>query len=158
MQGISDEVVKVQLDTEEAMQGFGAALARLARIGDSLLLSGPVGSGKSTLARAFIRERLASPAEEIPSPTFTLVQTYEHETGDIWHCDLYRLTSTDEIIELGLTEAFQSAICLIEWPDRLGEDAPKEGLRINLSMHPNGRIARLAGTSDWNERLREFHG
>lgn len=107
-----------------------AALARMlaatARPGDTILLDGPVGAGKSHFARAFIRARQGEAAEDVPSPTFTLVQTYADPRGtDIWHADLYRLTDSSELVELGLDEALPEAICLIEWPDRLDRLPPR---------------------------------
>ena len=84
----------------------------------------------------------------IPSPTFTLVQVYEAQGVEIWHADLYRLTHPDEVWELGLDEAFQSAICLVEWPDRLGKHRPEMALCLTLESLGDGRLARISGGSD----------
>lgn len=116
---------------------LGAWLAERLQPGDCLLLEGPIGAGKSHLARAFIRARLGR-MEDVPSPTFTLVQTYQADV-EIWHADLYRLSHVDEVAELGLEEAFNSAICLIEWPDRLGTSVPKSAIRLALSSEGEGR-------------------
>ncbi|MDB6178112.1 tRNA (adenosine(37)-N6)-threonylcarbamoyltransferase complex ATPase subunit type 1 TsaE [Paracoccus sp. Z330] len=95
-------------------------LAAAAGPGRTILLDGPVGAGKTHFARSFIRARQGDQAEDVPSPTFTLVQTYDDPSGtEIWHADLYRLTDPSELDELGLEEAQDNAICLIEWPDRL---------------------------------------
>ncbi|MGY6696786.1 MAG: tRNA (adenosine(37)-N6)-threonylcarbamoyltransferase complex ATPase subunit type 1 TsaE [Roseinatronobacter sp.] len=109
---------------------FGASL----RAGDVVLLSGPVGAGKSHFARAVIQSRLASLGriEDVPSPTFTLVQTYDLGQVDLWHADLYRLSDPDEILELGLDQAFEEAICLVEWPERLGSLVPRGALHLTL--------------------------
>jgi tRNA threonylcarbamoyladenosine biosynthesis protein TsaE len=131
---------KIDLPDPDATDALGRVLADHSAIGDTFLLSGPIGAGKSHLSRAFIRHRLGR-AEDVPSPTFTLVQTYEHGSGDIWHADLYRLTHPDEVVELGLDDAFTTAICLIEWPDRLGGLAPPDSIRIVLSTHGDGRQA-----------------
>ncbi len=99
--------------------------------GDTILLSGDVGAGKTHFARCLIQSLLSEP-EDVPSPTYTLVQTYCVAPCEIWHADLYRLTDTSEIEELGLLQAFEEAITLIEWPDRLGDLQPVHALNIGL--------------------------
>ncbi|WP_238366418.1 tRNA (adenosine(37)-N6)-threonylcarbamoyltransferase complex ATPase subunit type 1 TsaE [Mesobacterium pallidum] len=129
---------------------LGATLAA----GDVLLLSGPVGAGKSHFARCLIRSLLRTP-EDIPSPTFTLVQTYETSAGELWHADLYRLSDGGEIEELGLAEAFDTAIALVEWPDRLPEP-PAQALSIAFAPldDPEARNATLTWTDPrWDPRL-----
>jgi tRNA threonylcarbamoyladenosine biosynthesis protein TsaE len=135
------------LPTEADTAGLGARLAGLARPGDCILLEGPIGAGKSHLARAFIRARLGR-MEEVPSPTFTLVQVYDAEGVEIWHADLYRLTHPDEVWELGLDDAFTRSITLVEWPDRLGSHLPLQALRIRLTDLGDGRQAFLSGGRD----------
>ena len=133
---ISDER-RVELDTPEDTSRLAAAVARVLRAGDVLLLSGPIGAGKSHFARAVIQSRLAldgRPVEDVPSPTFTLVQTYEMDGVEIWHADLYRLTHPDEVEELGLIDAFDTAICLVEWPDRLGPLIPPQAIRLTFDV------------------------
>ncbi|MEM9009762.1 MAG: tRNA (adenosine(37)-N6)-threonylcarbamoyltransferase complex ATPase subunit type 1 TsaE [Pseudomonadota bacterium] len=112
--------------------------------GDTLLLSGPLGAGKSHFARALIQHRLAriGQVEEVPSPTFTLVQIYQAGPVEIWHVDLYRLSSADEIAELGLDEAMRTAIALIEWPDRLGPTQPERHLSLDFAMDPSAADTR----------------
>jgi tRNA threonylcarbamoyladenosine biosynthesis protein TsaE len=134
----------LHLPDADATEALGRRLSALSRPGDVILLEGPIGAGKSSLARAFIRARLGS-AEEVPSPTFTLVQVYDAEGVEIWHADLYRLTHPDEVWELGLDDAFQTAICLVEWPDRLGAHLPPEALRIRLEAAGEGRRAVISG-------------
>lgn len=139
--------ILVPLASEADTAALGARLALAARAGDCILLQGPIGAGKSCLARAFIRA-LCGPTEEVPSPTFTLVQVYEAQGVEIWHADLYRLTHPDEVWELGLDEAFQSAICLVEWPDRLGKHRPEMALCLTLESLGDGRLARISGGSE----------
>lgn len=131
----------IYLASEEDTTRFGAWWAGVAVAGDSLLLSGQIGAGKSHFARAFIQARLGR-AEDVPSPSFTLVQTYEADV-EIWHSDLYRLSHPDEVLELGLEQAFATAICLVEWPDRLGDLAPANAILIHLAAQGEGRVARI---------------
>ena len=138
------------------MTAFAADLSVCLRSGDTLLLSGPIGAGKSTFARAVIQARLGR-AEDVPSPTFTLVQVYEDDAGDMWHCDLYRLTDSQEVFELGLDEAFETAICLIEWPDRLGDTAPNDALHLTFSAGTRAHRLDIAGPADWPARLASCH-
>ncbi|WP_431297801.1 tRNA (adenosine(37)-N6)-threonylcarbamoyltransferase complex ATPase subunit type 1 TsaE [Tabrizicola sp. BL-A-41-H6] len=132
------------LATEEDTTRLAERLAGLLRPGDAVLLEGPIGAGKTHFARAVIRARLGQ-AEEVPSPTFTLVQTYGPPEAEIWHADLYRLSHPDEVWELGLDEAFATAICLVEWPDRLGSHLPPNALHLRLSAEGAGRRAMLTG-------------
>lgn len=111
------------------------------RAGDCLLLQGPVGAGKSHFARALIQARLGR-AEDVPSPTFTLVQTYQADV-ELWHADLYRLTHPDEVLELGLEDAFRSAICLVEWPDRLGKSAPDGAITLQFAPNNDARSVSI---------------
>ena len=121
------------LSSEAETHRLAAALAKLAAPGVTILLDGPVGAGKTTLARQVILALLSETGqvEDIPSPTFTIVQTYEAGPLEIWHADLYRLTSTTELNELGLEAAFDTAFCLVEWPDRMGTQRP-DALTIAL--------------------------
>ena len=136
--------IDFHLKDEAATAALGAFLAPRLSAGDCLLLEGPIGAGKSHLARALIRERLGR-FEDIPSPTFTLVQTYDAGDVEIWHADLYRLSHPDEVLELGLEEAFSKAICLVEWPDRLGGHVPRDALRLRLAVDGDGRKATVRG-------------
>lgn len=110
-------------------------LAPLLGGGDTLLLSGGIGAGKTHFARAIIQQRLAGVGlwEDVPSPTFTLVQIYEVGTLSIWHCDLYRLSGESELGELGLDAAFEAALCLVEWPDRLASLSPRRALLLDFA-------------------------
>lgn len=139
----------------DATAAFAAILAPKLAAGDVILLSGPVGAGKTHLARALINAILTEP-EDVPSPTFTLVQTYDTTRGELWHSDLYRISSDTEIDELGLLEAFETAICLVEWPDRLGPLRPENALAIELVTNGDARDAHLSWTTDrWSMLLME---
>lgn len=146
------------LSGEDATSAFAQAMAPLLGAGDVVALSGEIGAGKSHFARALIRARLNAVGldEDIPSPTFTLVQCYQAADLEIWHSDLYRLTSPDDVFELGLDEAFSFALCLIEWPDRLGPDLPTDALHIHLTpgAADTDRSAALhAQGGAWAQRL-----
>jgi tRNA threonylcarbamoyladenosine biosynthesis protein TsaE len=147
------------LSSEAATEALAARLAPRIAPGDTILLSGPVGAGKSAFARALIRARLGDPGAEVPSPTFTLVQTYGEGANTLWHADLYRLSHPDEVAELGLLAAMEEAICLIEWPDRLGPFTPASALHLDLA--PEGddrRRLTLSGPPAWAPRLEDLHG
>jgi len=150
---MSNTLFAFSLVDEDATRALAERIADILQPGDTLLLEGDIGAGKSAFARALIRARLGR-MEDVPSPTFTLVQTYEDENGDIWHCDLYRLTHPDEALELGLDEAFEAAICLIEWPDRLGDAAPKSALRLSFEAQQAQHHVTIAGPDPWADRLR----
>jgi tRNA threonylcarbamoyladenosine biosynthesis protein TsaE len=134
-----------------ATEDLARTIAPRLRPGDTLLLAGPIGAGKTHFARALIRARTGH-AEEVPSPTYTLVQTYDDGEAEIWHADLYRLSDPGEVTELGLDEAFEDAICLVEWPDRLA--APPPGaLTLTFAVAGEGRAVTIEGPSPWTDRL-----
>lgn len=147
--GVESETasLSIVLPDDAATDRVGAALGLMLRQGDAVLLEGELGAGKSALARAAIRALLAEAgrAEDIPSPTFTLVQAYETNRGEVWHVDLYRLSTSEEALELGLDAAFDAAITLTEWPDRLGDLAPERRLLAHLDLpeHGDGRLLTL---------------
>ncbi|GGF28865.1 tRNA (adenosine(37)-N6)-threonylcarbamoyltransferase complex ATPase subunit type 1 TsaE [Aliidongia dinghuensis] len=146
----------LDLPDEAATASLGARLAASAKPRDILLLRGDLGMGKTALARGFVMAQ-APEAHEVPSPTFTLVQTYAGAAGPVWHFDLYRLKDPEEIWELGFEDALVDGILLVEWPDRLGPLAPRDRLELTLmpGTTPTGRRAELVavGRSTWLERL-----
>jgi tRNA threonylcarbamoyladenosine biosynthesis protein TsaE len=143
--------------TPETTAQIAERLGQQLGAGDVILLSGPVGAGKSHFARALIQSRLTAlgRAEDVPSPTFTIVQSYDLDGLELWHADLYRLTDPSECDELGLTDAFESAICLVEWPDRLGALVPEDALHLTLRPEGDRRELRFdATTPRWQDRLK----
>lgn len=152
-------LVQAEFRNPDETATFAAALAPLLVAGDVILLAGEIGAGKTHFARSLIQARLAAAErfEDVPSPTYTLVQTYDDGLCEIWHADLYRLSGPDDMIELGLIDAFSDAISLVEWPDRLGNLTPDDALTIELSMLPRskGRRAVITGPAQgWQDRLK----
>ncbi len=135
-----------------ATRALAARIAPLARPGDALALSGDLGMGKTEFARGFVRAR-AGTGIEVPSPTFTLVQTYDLPGGEIWHFDLYRLA------ELGWEAAREGAIALIEWPARLGPYLPEDRLDIAFAQGAGDTARRvsLSGGPAWARRWEDAH-
>ena len=147
-------IFKYILANEAETEALGASLAEIAIAGDIIALKGTLGSGKSVLARAFIRKYLKT-TETVPSPTFTLVQTYDMGLVPVYHFDLYRIINSEETIELGIEEAFSDGISLIEWPERLESYLPKNHLEIWLRVNNKDSIRniQLAGPDSWQTRL-----
>ena len=133
-------------------EALAAALAALARPGDAILLDGPLGAGKSALARAFIRHAAGDSALEVPSPTFTLVQTYDTPRGPVHHYDLWRVDGPAALAELGWDDA-AAGITLVEWPGRLGALRPADALLVTLRTVPGDDEARRVTLSGWPGRL-----
>ncbi len=146
-----DHALILDLPDPDATAALAARVAGLARRGDAVLLDGPLGAGKSHFARAFLRAAAGDPALEVPSPTFTLVQSYDLPAGPAFHFDLWRLSGPADLAELGWEEA-REGIVLVEWPDRLGPMRPAEALTIALApgAAEDARRATLAG---WPGRL-----
>lgn len=150
------------LPDEAATCALARSLARLLRPGDVVFLIGDLGAGKTAFARGVINALPPSDDgasgrgdEEVPSPTFTLVQIYERRPAPVWHVDLYRLERPDDVEQLGLDEAAGESIVLVEWPDRLGGRVPADRLEVRLSFGEarEGRSVVLAGYGDWRTRL-----
>lgn len=140
------------LADEAATARLGEDLAMALRAGDAIALKGDLGAGKSTLARALIRALADDANLEVPSPTFTLVQSYETRVP-VHHFDLYRLSSPDELDELGLDDALAQGTALIEWPERAGDRLPGTALWVDLAEHGEGRVARLSSPGPVFERV-----
>ncbi len=143
---------EISLSDPAATMAFGRRLGARLTPGDVVCLSGGLGAGKTTLARGAI-EAWTGKAEEAPSPTYTLVQTYDGPKGELWHVDLYRLKRAEESWELGLEDAFAAAACLIEWPERLEGRLPRDRLDIALAPAGEGRCALLKAHGAWRTKL-----
>lgn len=133
-----------------ATEALAGRVAGVARPGDAVLLEGPLGAGKSAFARAFLRAATGDAALEVPSPSYTLVQSYETRLGPVHHFDLWRLDGPAAVVELGWDE-LGADIVMVEWPDRLGPLVPAQALRIRLAMDDGD--ARVAVLDGWEGRL-----
>ncbi len=147
-----------RLPSKEATRRLAARLARLLRPGDLVFLEGDLGSGKTTLARALIRARAGADIE-VPSPTFTLVQRYELPDLTLVHADLYRLSAPEEVEELGLEEALETAAVLVEWPERAADLLPPPTLVLRLRFEPRveeARVVEMEAAEGFRDRLSEL--
>ncbi|MGZ5961709.1 MAG: tRNA (adenosine(37)-N6)-threonylcarbamoyltransferase complex ATPase subunit type 1 TsaE [Rhizomicrobium sp.] len=138
-----------------ATEALGARIAASMRVGDAIALKGDLGAGKTTLARAILRA--LGVTENVPSPTFTLVQSYETPLMPVRHFDLYRVTDSSELDELGLDEALDEGAALIEWPERAGSRLPQDALHVALSLDADGRRALITGSERWAKAFGEIH-
>ncbi|WP_282604431.1 tRNA (adenosine(37)-N6)-threonylcarbamoyltransferase complex ATPase subunit type 1 TsaE [Pelagibius sp. Alg239-R121] len=160
-----DQKLTLPLADEKATAALAQALSQLVKAGDIIALSGDLGAGKTSFARAFINalpregdlrgDQHETSQEEVPSPTFTLVQLYERAPATVWHFDLYRLKQAEEAYELGIEDAFSDGISLIEWPERLGGLLPASRLDLALDFGatPESRRAQITAYGSWCERI-----
>lgn len=152
------KTAEITFHSEDETTEFARLLSAQLAAGDTILLSGPIGAGKSFLSRAIIQNRMLEhgAVEDVPSPTFTLVQTYVLGDVEFWHSDLYRLGDAYEIEELGLIDAFDSAVSLVEWPDRLGTLTPENAMFVELDVgsHEDERQASFRWHDDkWTQKI-----
>lgn len=145
----------VHLADMAATEALGARIAAGLETGDAIALEGDLGAGKTTLARAILRALGVS--EEVPSPTFTLVQVYETPRLTVRHYDLYRIENPAEMDELGLDDALAEGAALIEWPERAEERLPSDMVRVALSIGQGLRSARLTGPAKWGQYFEGAH-
>lgn len=142
----------IPLADPAATAALGRALGKNLGAGDVIFLHGELGAGKTTLARGLIE--IVAGETDTPSPTYNIVQIYEGPGFDVWHVDLYRLKAAEEAFELGLDEAFRSAVCLVEWPERLQGVLGGPGLAVRLEPDgAGGRIAILQAGPEWEDRI-----
>ena len=151
-------MLRLPLPTESATADVAGVLARSAQRRDVIGLAGTLGTGKTAFARAFINARAEQAglgALEVPSPTFTLMQSYDIGGTEIFHFDLYRLDTADDALELGIEDALAEGVVLIEWPERLGPLVPGHTLRINFAQGADAgaRQLEMDVPEDWRERI-----
>lgn len=136
----------------DATEGLARTIAPLLREGDMLALTGDLGVGKTAFARALIQAMGIT--GDVPSPTFTLVQTYEAKGLLISHFDLYRLKSSDELDELGWDDALIAGVVLAEWPERAGNRLPENRLVLHFTLGDDGvRNCKIEKKGSWAKRL-----
>ena len=157
---VADFYLNLTITTEADTERIGRDIAGLAQVGDIIALSGDLGTGKTVLARAFIQA--LGGREEVPSPTFNLVQSYDLGWLMVHHLDLYRIENPEDVFELGIEELFATGVSLIEWPDRLGAQIPKDRLNFNL-FHPKylagsktARRITIEGLGAWQSRFEKL--
>lgn len=151
----------IEIKDQAGTEDLAARLAAVAVKGDVILMHGTLGMGKSAFCRAYIRALANNPHEEVPSPTFTLVQIYDLEPVPVWHFDLYRLSDPEEVHELDIEDAFSEAVSLIEWPDRLEYLTPETRLDIYIEPGPTldaRQIKLVAQGDEWVKRLAALDG
>ena len=144
--------MQTALSDDASTRALGARLAPLLKAGDVICLTGDLGAGKTTVSRGLIMA--LTDATEVPSPTYTLLQSYEADEFEIWHFDLYRLEAPKDIWALGIEDALDMGVCLIEWPERLETLKPDGTLDIDIWFDDEGRVALLSGNGHWGERLK----
>lgn len=155
-----DSYFEFSFATPEELSAFAAKLAPSLKAGDFVALRGDLGAGKSHFARAAIKARLAriGSDEDIPSPTYTLVQTYWDGTTELWHADLYRLGSVDGLDELGLGDALETSILFVEWPDLLISSGVEAALVLDFSYEASGDGRRIVAKTRSPHILRALQG
>ncbi len=150
---MADPFLVLNLPNEAATAAFAEDVGACLTRGDAVALSGGLGVGKTTFARALLRALAGDPSLEVPSPTFTLVQTYAFDRFAVAHVDLYRLSDPAEIEEIGLADALANGAVLIEWPERAAGRLPSGCLDISLAIAGTGRRATVTGPDEWRARL-----
>lgn len=164
------DTIHFKMSSLSQTEALAKELAPLLRGGDLLALEGDLGAGKSAFARALIRAYLDAPETEVPSPTFTIMQSYKVEDSlekkaDIWHLDLYRLSDPDELYELGLEDTRDNSVMVVEWPDRLDKTWREAALTLKFEILPAAdeveelpRAITVCVPPAWSDRLQTIKG
>ena len=138
-------MISYKTKTEADTIQIATRLAKQIKKGDVIALYGSLGMGKTVFCRGFIQSFL--PETEVPSPTFTLLQTYDTEKFPIYHFDMYRLKSPEEAYEIGIEDAFAEGVSLIEWPEKIGRLLPKKHISVILESEGEYRKITIEGIS-----------
>tara|TARA_Y100000389_G_C17159874_1_gene363847 strand:+ start:183 stop:650 length:468 start_codon:yes stop_codon:yes gene_type:complete len=148
----------LNLPSEKATSEFGKKISENLKIGDIIYLSGEMGSGKTTLARSIIKNLLPDDLKNttIPSPTFTLIQTYNGKNFDIGHADLYRIGNSNELDALGIEDILYNGVVLIEWAEKIKNKLNYNIMEIKISFSEEERIAQIKNIQGWDSRINEL--
>ena len=148
----------LNLPSEKATSEFGKKISENLKIGDIIYLSGEMGSGKTTLARSIIKNLLPDDLKNttVPSPTFTLIQTYNGKNFDIGHADLYRIENSSELEALGIEDILYNGAVLIEWAEKIKNKLNYNIIEIKISYSEEGRIAQIKNIQGWDSRINEL--
>ena len=148
----------LNLPSEKATSELGKKISKNLKIGDIIYLSGEMGSGKTTLARSIIKNLLPDDLKDttIPSPTFTLIQTYKGKNLDIGHADLYRIGNSNELDALGIEDILYNGVVLIEWAEKIKNKLNYNIMEIKISFSEEERIAQIKNIQGWDSRINEF--
>ena len=150
-----EKIIDTFLASETDTVNWGQRLSSIAKKGDVFALYGTLGMGKSVLARAFVQKLCG--LQDVPSPTFTLLQNYEAPDFEVFHFDLYRIKSAEEIFEIGVEEAIYSGVSLIEWPEKMGGYLPRDVFKVELFPQDGGRRLQISAVSgDKKQRLQQL--
>ena len=136
--------MEILSQSEKDTISFARKFAKTLRGNEIIALWGTLGMGKTVFAKAVIQE-LTGCKEDVPSPTFTLLQTYETPKGEVYHFDFYRIKNPEEAYEIGIEDAFEGGISLIEWPEKIGGLLPKRALNVRFEMQDKGRKITIEG-------------
>lgn len=151
---MSTSLKTISLAVPSDTLALGAKIADKLRAGDVIALTGDLGAGKTTLSRGLIQALCGD--IDVPSPTYTLLQTYPADAFEVYHFDFYRLEKPEDCLELGLDDALDYGVSLMEWPERLGRYLPEDNLSVDIAFKGEGRLATLTAGPSWKDRLHEF--
>jgi tRNA threonylcarbamoyladenosine biosynthesis protein TsaE len=141
---------QINIDSLASLKTLAGKIASLANIGDIILLKGELGSGKTSFAKYFINS-ISKHDQNVTSPTFNILQIYDCENFSAWHYDFYRIETEEEIVNLGLDDAFSNGVSIIEWPEKIRSFLPQASLEIHFSFTEkhNSRLLTISGSEKW---------
>jgi tRNA threonylcarbamoyladenosine biosynthesis protein TsaE len=141
---------QINIDSLVDLKNISVKIAALANVGDIIFLRGELGSGKTSFAKYFINS-ISNHDQNVTSPTFNILQIYDCENFSAWHYDFYRIETEEEIVNLGLDDAFANGVSIIEWPEKIQSFLPQASLEIHFSFTEkhNSRLLTISGNGKW---------